>query len=80
MNKVQSKAKATTKRVRCILLFTLFSFNLSLAFAQTAERIDALFNTPELSYEQAAAFVLEASDIAVRSEQVEVRSEQVAKR
>jgi len=65
MNKVQSKTKVTTKRVRFILLFSLLTFNFSLAFAQTADRLETLLNTQELSYEQAAAFVLEAADITM---------------
>ena len=58
-----------------VLLFSLLTFNFSLAFAQTshpagaADRLEALLNTQELSYEQAAAFVLEAADIQVRSEE-----------
>ena len=51
-----------------VFLFTLLIFNLSLVFSQSADRIDVLFNTPELSYEQAAAFVLEASDIAMSNQ------------
>ena len=65
MNKVQSKTKVTTKRVGFLLLFSLLTFNFS--FAQTADRLEALLNTPELRYEQAAAFVLEASDIQVNN-------------
>ena len=68
MNKVQSKTKVTTKRVGFLLLFSLLTFHFSLAFAQTAGRIDVLFNNPELSYEQAAAFVLEASDIPMSNQ------------
>ena len=45
------------------LLCYLLIVTCSLLFSQTAERIDVLFNTPELSYEQAAAFVLEAADM-----------------
>jgi len=53
---------------RYLFLFAVFVFTLFVAFSQTADRIDVLFNTPELSYEQAAAFVLEASDIAVSNQ------------
>ena len=54
------------KRVGFFLLFSLLTFAFS--FGQTADRIDVLFNTPELSYEQAAAFVLEASDILMSNQ------------
>ena len=62
-----NKRNTAMKRVGFLLLFSLLTFNFSLA--QTAERLEALLNTPELSYEQAAAFVLEAADIQVRSEE-----------
>jgi len=53
---------------RYLFLFAIFVFPLFVAFSQTADRIDVLFNTPELSYEQAAAFVLEASDILMSNQ------------
>ena len=56
-----NKGSVTMKRVSFILLFYFLTFNFS--FAQSADRIEALFNMQELSYEQAAAFVLEAADI-----------------
>ena len=46
---------------RYLFLFTVFVFPLFSAFSQTADRLETLFNTEELSYEQAATFVLEAS-------------------
>jgi len=61
-----NKGSATMKRVGFILLFYFLTFNFS--FGQTADRIDVLFKTPELSYEQAAAFVLEASDIPMSNQ------------
>ena len=53
---------------RYLFLFAVFVFPLFLAFSQTADRLDLLFSTPELSYEQAAAFVLEASDIPMSNQ------------
>jgi hypothetical protein len=55
------------KRQFCLLIICLLP--LVVVFGQTpqeagaAERIDALFHTEKLSYEQAAAVVLEAADI-----------------
>jgi len=46
---------------RIILGFLLFAA--AALFAQTAEKLEELLNTPVLSYEQAAWFILEASDI-----------------
>ena len=75
MNKEQRtmcKGSSKKKRVFFLLLFSLFTFNFS--FAQTshpagaADRLEALFNTPKLNYEQAAAFVLEAADITAISQ------------
>jgi len=64
MNKEQrTMSKGSAKRKRAGFILCLLIFNFSLAFAQSADRIEALFNTQELSYEQAAAFVLEAADV-----------------
>ena len=48
---------------RCLFLFAVFVFPLFGVFSQTADRLEALFNTQGLSYEQAAAFVMEAADM-----------------
>ena len=52
-----------TKRIGRLILFSLFFFPCSLAFSQTAERVEALLNAKTVSYEQAAVFVLQAAEI-----------------
>ena len=60
--RIKKRIKETKRRVQ-LLLFSLLLFLCSSAFAQTAERVEALLNAKTVSYEQAAAFVLEAAEI-----------------
>jgi len=48
------------KRVVVLLFVLLFSAPL---FGQTAEKLEVLLNEPELSWSQAAAFIIEAADL-----------------
>jgi len=48
------------KQIALLFLMSLFTAPLS---SQTAERLEALLETPELSWSEAAAFILEASDM-----------------
>jgi len=48
-------------RMLTVLLFLVFVFSVPL-FGQTAAQLEALFETPALNWEQAAAFVLEAAE------------------
>ena len=50
-------------RVTAAGLFLVFAFFAQPAHAQTAARLEALLKTTEVTWEQAAAFVLEAADI-----------------
>ena len=47
--------------MRTFLTFLVFTLTVPL-FSQTAARLEVLLGTPEISWEQAAGFILEASD------------------
>jgi len=49
---------------KTVLVFLGFFLSASL-FAQTAEKLEVLLNAPELSWSQAAAFVLEAANVEI---------------
>ena len=53
--------KIVNKLFGCLILTMLFALPVAL-HAQTAARLEALFETEAINWEQAAAFVLEASD------------------
>ena len=57
------------------LLFLAFLINVPL-HAQTAARLEALLNTPELTWSQAAAFILEASETQSRGDAFQYAAEQ----
>ena len=64
-----TKRSSMGKMKRGLALFCyLLIVTCSLLFSQTADRIEALFDTQELSYEQAAAFVLEAADMQMSNQ------------
>ena len=71
---VKKNKEPLLKNRRWLLFFSLFVFLCSFVFCQSAERLEVLLNTAALSYEQAAAFVLEAADIQMRSEKLEMRN------
>lgn len=49
------------KKIYCLFLLLVFPV---LLFAQTAEKLEELLDTPAVSYEQAAWFALQAADMA----------------
>jgi len=48
--------------MRTVLAFLIFTFTVPL-FSQTAVKLEALLNEPELKWSEAAAFILEAADL-----------------
>jgi hypothetical protein len=57
---VGTKSVKVHRFVKALCLFIVFP---GMAFAQMAERVDALLDSPAVSYDTASRFVLEAADL-----------------